>query len=117
MFKKQVSVLATFTLVIITRKKVLGNAETSENSKNGDEDLETNFLWVFYIRYPIIFQKQFILALLNSKSKVNAIYPNFTKELGFPIRLIDIRVQKIDGTILDIYGIVIATFLMINKIN
>ena len=58
-----------------------------------------------------------MLALLNLESEINAIYPTFGKEPGFPIRLTDIRVQKINGTILDTYEIVVAAFLVTDKIN
>ena len=43
-------------------------------------------------------------ALFDSKSEVNIIYLTFAKKLGLFVRPIDIRVQKIDGTTLDIYG-------------
>ena len=55
--------------------------------------------------------------LFDSSSKVNDIHPTFVKELGLPIRPTDIRVQKIDGTMLDTYRIVVAAFSMNNKAN
>ena len=56
-------------------------------------------------------------ALFDSGSKVNAIHPTFTKELGLPIRPIDIRAQKIDGTTLHTFGIVVAAFSVTDKAN
>ena len=56
-----------------------------------------------------------MLALFNSGSKVNAIYLTFAKELGLSVRPIDIGAQKIDITILDTYGIVVAAFSVIDK--
>ena len=56
-------------------------------------------------------------ALFNSGSEVNAIYPTFTQKLGLPIRLTDIGVQNIYCTMLDTFGIVVATFLMTDKAN
>ena len=45
------------------------------------------------------------------------IHPTFVKELGLPIRPIDVGVQKIDGIILDTYGMVVAAFLVTDKVN
>ena len=55
--------------------------------------------------------------MINSKSKVNGIYPSFAKQLGFPIKLIDVGVQKIDSIILDTYGMVVAAFSVVDKAN
>ena len=57
------------------------------------------------------------MALLDLGKKVNAIHLTFAKKLGFPIRPTDVRVQKIDGTILDIYRIIVAAFLVTDKVN
>ena len=56
-------------------------------------------------------------ALIDSKSVINAIYLSFPKQLGLSIRPIDIGAQKIDGTMLDIYGMVVAAFSVVNKAN
>ena len=58
-----------------------------------------------------------VLVLFDSDSEVNAIYPTFALELGLFIRPTDIRIQKIDSTILDTYGIVVAAFTIIDKAN
>lgn len=55
--------------------------------------------------------------MLNSKSKVNAIYLTFGKQPGFSIRIINHKSQKIDNTMLDIYKIVIIAFFITDKIN
>ena len=55
--------------------------------------------------------------LFDSKSEVNVIHPTFAKELGLSIRQANVRVQKINGIILDIYKMVIAVFLMSDKAN
>ena len=69
-------------------------AGTTGNAKNKDDEhskyLETNFALVLCILYPITSWKNFVLALLDFGSKINAIYPTFVKELGLPIRLMDI---------------------------
>ena len=69
------------------------------------------------IYYPINFGEKFLLVLLDSDSKVNAVCPTFAKKLDFSIRPTDIEVQKIDGTIPDTSRIVIVAFLVMNKAN
>ena len=54
---------------------------------------------------------------LDSSSEINTIYSIFAKELNLPIRPIDVGVQKFDGITLDIYGMVVAVFLEIDKVN
>ena len=56
-------------------------------------------------------------TLLDSGNKVNAIYPTFARELGLPIRQTDVIAQKIDGITLDIFGMVVAAFSVIDKAN
>ena len=69
-------------------------AEAGKNSKNSKSKYLENLARVPYIWYPITFKKKFVSmsTLLNSSSKINAIYPNFTKELGLPIRPTDVGV-------------------------
>ena len=98
--KKLVSVLVTFTLVTSTRKEVLER--------------------VSYIHYPVQFKnlsETQVQALINSRSEVNAIYPTFAKQLGLPIGPTNIRAQKINSTILDTHGIVVAAFSVVDKAN
>ena len=127
--KKLVSVLATSTLVTGIRKETVETAEAVETTKaietagiskdSGESKGEylENFVQVSCIRYPINFGKKSVLALFDLGSEVNAIHPAFTKELGLFIRSTDIRVQKIDGTTLDTYEMVVAAFLVKNKAN
>ena len=105
--KKLVAVLATSMSVIVAREKKV------DHGKNP----RFNFAQVLYIRYPINIRKKFVSALFNSGSEISAIHLTFTKELGLPIRLIDIKMQKIDGIILDTYGMVVAAFLIKDKAN
>ena len=58
-----------------------------------------------------------MLALFDSDNKVNAIQLTFAKILELFIRLTDVKVQKIDGTMLDIYEIVVTNFLVTDKAN
>ena len=56
-------------------------------------------------------------VLFDSGNKVNAIHPTYAKQLGLPIRSTDVGAQKIDGTTLDIYDIVVAAILVKDKAN
>ena len=58
-----------------------------------------------------------VLVFHDSHSKDNAIHLTFVRELGLPIRSTDVRAQKIDGTMLDTFGIVVAAFSVIDKAN
>ena len=121
--KKLVSVLATFTLVTGTREKAFETTKVVESTgvnKDGEESKgkdPENFAQVPCDYFCINFGKKSILALLDSGSKVNALHPTFAKELGLLIRPKDIGAQKIDGTTLDIYGMVVVVFLVKHKAN
>ena len=54
-------------------------------------------------------------ALLDLGSKVNAMSLAFAEQLGLMIYKINIAAQKIDGTILDTYKMVVSTFFVSNK--
>ena len=56
-------------------------------------------------------------ALVDSGSEVNAMHPSFAKQLGFPIRPTNVGAQKIDGTMLDTHGMVVAAFSVVDKAN
>ena len=58
-----------------------------------------------------------MFVLLDLGSEVNAIHLTITKELDLSIRLTDVRMQKIDSIILDIYEMVVAAFLVTDKVN
>ena len=100
-----VTVSATSMPVTVAIEKAVG------------KNLRSNLVRVSCIRYPINFRKRSMLALLDSSSEINAIHPAFAKELGFPIRPTDVGVQKIDGTTLETYGMVVAAFLVEDKAN
>ena len=72
------------------------------------------------IYYPVQFKdmdKAPMQALIDSGSEVNTIHPFFVKQLGLPIRPTDVGTQKIDGTMLDIHGMVAAAFSIEDKAN
>lgn len=55
--------------------------------------------------------------LFNLGNEVNAIYLTFAKELRLHIRPTNIKDQKIDNIMLNIYKIVIIVFSVIDKAN
>ncbi len=71
--------------------------------------------WVPYIQYPVNCKKDQIEVLLNSKSEVNAMSQAFTQQLGLKIRKTNVGAQKIDGTTLETYGMVVSTFSVSDK--
>ena len=99
--KKLVSVLATSTSITGAREKALERIPC--------------------IHYPVQFKKNTdktqVQALINSGSEVNAIHLSFAKQLGLPIKPTDVGAQKIDGTMLNTHGMVVAAFLVVNKAN
>ena len=75
---------------------------------------------VYYIYYPVQFRKdksKDVLALLDSGSEVNTMTPAYATHLGFKVRVIDVGAQKIDGSLLATYGMVIAAFQVVDKLG
>ena len=75
-----------------------------------------------YIHYPVQFQEdqrqggqKQVRALLNSGSKVNAMSPSYAKKLGLKSRKTNIRAQKIYGSVLETFGMVITDFQVEDK--
>lgn len=56
-------------------------------------------------------------ALFDSDSKVNGIHPTFAQKLRLAIRPTDVGAEKIDGSMLDTYGMVVSAFLITDKAN
>ena len=73
------------------------------------------------IYYPVKFKKDAyetqVRILIDLGNEVNTIYLTFIKELGLPMKLIDVGAHKIDDTMLSIYGMVVAALSLINKSN
>ncbi len=66
------------------------------------------------IRYPVTFQDQ-TEALLDSGSEVNAMSQAFALQLGLKTRKTNFGAQKIDGTTLETYGMVVSRTRMIGR--
>ncbi len=64
------------------------------------------------IRYPVQFQEDQpkVKAFINSSSEVNVMAPAYTKELGLTTRKTSVKAQKIDGSPLETYEMVSASF-------
>ena len=72
------------------------------------------------IHYPVQFQKDkgaTIQALIDSGSKANAMIPASAKQLSFQVRKTDVGAQKIDGSSLKTFGMVIAGFQVKDKLD
>ena len=98
-------------------KKLVSVLATSASTTGAREEaLEC----VSYIHYPVQFKgmsKAQSQALIEWKSEINAIYLTFAKQLGLSIKPRDVGAQKIDGTTLDTYEMVVAAFLVEDKAN
>ncbi len=66
------------------------------------------------IWYSVTFKDQ-IKTLLDLGSEVNTMNQAFTQQLDLKICKTNVRAQKIDGTILETYGIIVSIFSMSDK--
>ena len=72
------------------------------------------------IHYPVQFRKDkeaTIWALIDSGSKVNVITPAYAKQLGLQVWKTVVGAQKIDGSSLQTFGMVIADFQVEDKLG
>ena len=97
-----------------TFKKLVSASATSIPITDGGEEV---VIRVPCIYYPVWFQgdQEQVKALLNSDSKVNAMSPAYVKKLGLKTRKTNVGVQKIDGSALGTFRMVIADFQMEDK--
>lgn len=74
---------------------------------------------ILYIHYLLYFQKNTnkLQALLNFGSKVNTMMPVYISKLGFRVCHTNVRTQKIDNSILEIFKMVLASFYIKNKLK
>lgn len=70
------------------------------------------FKRILYIYYPLQFKRDLakIQALLDSNSKVNAKTPIYMAKLGLTVKITNLGDQKINGSTLKTFGIVLASF-------
>ena len=126
---KLVSVSATSTSLTVTREKTIETpkaveiskametAKTGKDGKKSKNEYPENLTRVLCIHYPINFGKKSMSALFDLASKVNAVHPAFAKKLGLLIRPTNVRAQKINGTTLNNFGIVVVVFSVTDKAN
>ena len=79
---------------------------------NGGEEV---IVRVPCIHYSVQFQEEQVRALLDSDSKVNAMSSAYAKKLGLKTRKTNVGAQKIDGSALETFGMVIADFQVEDK--
>ena len=86
---------------------------TSVSKTDGSEEV----VKVPCIHYPVHFQEdqEQVRALLDNGSKVNAMSPAYVEKLGLKTRTTNVGVQKIDGSALETFGMVIADFQVEDK--
>ena len=75
--------------------------------------------WVSCIHYPFQFRKdkKTIWALINSGCEVNAMTTAYAKKLGLWTWKTDVGAQKIVGSSLNTFGMIIASFQILDKQN
>ena len=80
---------------------------------------EVTLEWVPYIYYLLCFLKDNagVRALVDLGSEVNAMTPANAAKLGFKIRKTDIGAQKIDGSTLKTFEMVLADFQVEDKLG
>lgn len=74
---------------------------------------------MLYIYYSFRFKKSQvkIYALINSDNKMNDIVIAYMAKLGLKIQLIDVKIQKIDCSTLEIFDMVLVSFQVKNKLG
>ncbi len=92
------------------KKLVAVSATSTSTTDKKTEKLEQ----VPCIWYSVTFKDQ-TEALLDSGSVINAMSQTFAQQLGLKIRKINVGAQKIDGTTLETYGMVVSTFSVLDK--
>ena len=80
---------------------------------------EVTLEWVPSINYPLYFRKDTagVRALVDLGSEVNAMTPAYAAKLGLKVRKTDIGAQKIDGSTLETFGMVLADFQVEDKLG
>ena len=80
---------------------------------------EVTLKQVPYIHYPLRFRKDTIgiIALVDSGSEVNAMTPTYATKLGLKVPKTDIGAQKIDGSTLETFGMILADFQVEDKLG
>ncbi len=89
-------------------------AVSATSTSMTDKKTEEELVWVPCIWYPVTFKDQ-TEALLDSGSEVNAMSSAFAQQLVLKIGKTNVGAQKIDGTTLETYEIVVSIFSVLDK--
>ena len=73
--------------------------------------------FIFVIQFSLKKNKIQAKALINFGNKKNFITPRYTSKLGLKVYHTNIGAQKIDGSIFEIFEIVLANFQVENKLE
>ena len=91
-------------------KKLVSTSMTSTSIAGAREEALKR---VLCIHYPVQFKgtnETQVQALIDSDSEVNAMIPAYASKLGLRARHTNVRTQKIDGSTLQIFEMVLADF-------
>ena len=111
--KNLILVLATSVLVISASKE----GQITQATQKGKKVILD---WVPCNYYPVQFRKDqgaTIQALIDSGSEVNTMTLADAKKLGLRTQRTNIRAQKVNGSSLETYGMVIVAFQIKNKLG
>lgn len=71
---------------------------------------------VLYIQYLVLFCQVLVQAFIDLGNEVNTIKPSFAKKLGLHIIKTEVGTQKIDGSRLKTFEMIITFFSIDNTI-
>lgn len=112
--KKLAIILAAFTLITQTRTKakIIASASVIDN-------FTLPFKYIPFIYYQIYFKKNQakIQALLDSSNEVNSIIAAFVAILSLKVWPTNIKIQKINNSILEIFEMILVSFEVENKLR
>ena len=69
------------------------------------------------VHYLIRFKKKEVQALIDSGSEVNVMTPAYTLKLGLQVYRNDVGAQKIDGSTLQTFRMILANFQVEDKLR
>ena len=84
-------------------------ANSALMTKANKEDIIIEY-WISYICYPIYFKKNKVCTLIESGNKVNTIILEYILKLDVKVHFTNVRAQKMDGSILEIFEMILASF-------
>ena len=100
-------------------KKLVSVSATSLSVTEASKEEHVTLERVPCIHYPLRFHKDTagVRALIDSGGEVNAMSPAYTSKLGLKVHHTNIGAQKIDGSTLETFGMVLASFQVEDKLE